>query len=246
MVAALVGLRTALTRRLTPAPPASCPLVLPDPPPAEPRRERVERPPLPDLARALALGRLLRPDEHWRLFGDLRGRARYVDIETTGLEVDAAITLVGISDGRTTRTLVRGVDLTPRRLAQALEGARLLVTFAGRAFDLPRLERAFPHLPWRLPSFDLAEAGRRVGLRGGLKAIERRLVGERDPDLDGLSGAEAVALWRAHERGCPRALPRLSRYNQADVDALVALAPLVHARLERALGASTPGWLASV
>lgn len=195
---------------------------------------------LPPQADALTLGRLVRRVEQWRLFRELREEARYIDIETTGLEPQDLITVVGVSDGHSTCVLVRDRGLTARALRSALADARLLVTFNGTGFDLPRLRAAFPGLPWDLPHFDLAIEGRAVGLSGGLKVVEHALGVVRPRDLQGVSGLEAARLWRAHQAGDPEAVRRLVRYCRADVEGLVALAPKIYARLrageeERAL-----------
>ncbi len=187
--------------------------------------------PLPPQVHALALGRLVSPREHWRLFPELRSEARYVDIETTGLDPRDPITLVGVSDGHSTCVLVRGRGLTARALREVLADARLLVTWNGGGFDLPRLRASFPGLPWDLPHFDLAVAGRQLGLGGGLKAVERALGVTRPRDLQGVSGLQAARLWHEHVAGDEAALRRLVRYCRADVEGLVALAPRLHRRL---------------
>ena len=199
---------------------------------------------LPPQQDALALARLVRRVEHWRLFPELSAEARYIDIETTGLAATDPITLVGVSDGHGTVVLVRGQNLSGRALGALLADARLLVTFNGTTFDLPHLRAAFPGLPWDLPHFDLAFEGRQVGLGGGLKAIEAALGRRRPRGLTGVSGPEAARLWRSHEAGDPHALRKLVRYCRADVEALVELAPRIHDRLAkaaRAHGTSTSG-----
>jgi uncharacterized protein YprB with RNaseH-like and TPR domain len=193
-------------------------------------------PELPPQAHARTLGRLVRRGEHWRLFPELRSEARYIDIETTGLEPGDVITVVGVSDGHSTCVLARDAGLSARALAALLADARLLVTFNGTGFDLPRLRAAFPGLPWDLPHFDLAVEGRAVGLHGGLKAVERALGLTRPRDLQGVSGLEAARLWRDHLAGDGRALRRLVRYCRADVEGLVHLAPRIHRRLAAAAG----------
>jgi uncharacterized protein YprB with RNaseH-like and TPR domain len=57
---------------------------------------------------------------------------------------------------------------------------------------------------------------RALGLRGGLKRVERQ-VGMDRGELDGVDGAYAVALWRRHLAGDRRALAALVRYNLEDV-----------------------------
>src|SRR5688500_1441297 len=99
---------------------------------------------LPSQSHALTLGRLVRRVEHWRLFRELRLEARYIDIETTGLEPHDPITVVGVSDGHATCVLARDGGLSARALRALLADARLLVTFNGESFDLPRLRAAFP------------------------------------------------------------------------------------------------------
>ncbi len=198
----------------------------------------------PGRCDAVALAKLVPPVDHWRLFGDLEGSARFLDIETVGLQLTDPITLVGISDGYFSTVLVRGRDLNRERLWEALAGARLLVTFNGAAFDLPRLRRAFPGLPaWDLPHFDLAILGRRVGLRGGLKAVERALGRERPPELEAVDGAEAVRLWEAYQAGDRAALTQLTHYCRADTEALQALAPRIYQRLLAQAGEVGVGWL---
>lgn len=187
--------------------------------------------PLPPQVHALTLGRLVSPREHWRLFPELRSEARYIDIETTGLDPRDPITLVGVSDGHATCVLVRDRGLTARALREVLADARLLVTWNGGGFDLPRLRASFPGLPWDLPHFDLAVAGRQVGLGGGLKAVERAVGITRPRDLQGVGGLEATRLWQDHVAGDEGALRRLVRYCRADVESLVALAPRLHRRL---------------
>lgn len=205
-------------------------------PPREPR--------IPGLLEARTLARLVPEDEQWRLFPELRPWALYLDIETTGLADEDPITVVGVGDGRRTHALVRGRNLTRPALLRALRGARLLVTFNGTTFDLPRLRRAFPDLPWDLPHVDLAVCGRRVGLHGGLKGVERALGRTRPPALEGLDGAGAARLWRMHEAGVGGARRLLARYCRADVEGLVELAPRIHERMLETLGAGElPGKL---
>lgn len=202
---------------------------------------------VPGLDDAVALGRFLEPAEQWRLYYELRDSARYLDIETLGLDLEDPITMVGISDGLFTTVLVEGRDLTARRLAEELSGARLLVTFAGAGFDLPRLRRAFPSLPWSLPHLDLAIAGRHVGLRGGLKAVERALGWRRPPEVTSCNGKEAVRLWHAHQAGERGALLKLIRYCRADVASLPPLAEKIVERLASQEAPSRPhGWLEHV
>ena len=177
--------------------------------------------------------------ERWRAYADFRADAAYLDIETTGLNWSGdLITLVGLSDGRRFRTYLRGVDLD--ELPAALRRHKVLVTFNGTHFDLPILRNAFPSLP-PLLHVDLQYPMRRLGHRGGLKRIERRLSLERPDDLAGLRGSDAVRLWRRYERGDDDALDALIGYNRQDVENLRPLMDYAYAALRtKCLGGPPP------
>jgi len=162
------------------------------------------------------------PDgEHWRLYEDFRPDTCFLDIETTGLDPAAhRVTTVSVHRGGETETLVRGEDLTAERLREQFADAALVATFNGKCFDIPFLEQSFD-VDVDLPHVDLMYACRRLGLSGGLKAVERAVDIERDR-LD-LSGRDAVRLWRRYERGDEGALDTLVSYNRDDAANLEAL-----------------------
>lgn len=174
----------------------------------------------------------LPPREHWRAWEDFRDRVAYVDIETTGLSFGRdTITVVGVYDGVRERSYVRGVNL--HRLPEALDHAQVLVTFNGARFDVPFLRRAFPRMRLQQIHIDLLHPLRRLGYRGGLKAIEQEAGIERSEETTGLSGYDAVRLWRAHEEGDEAALDLLLEYNMEDVVNLEALARLAYRGLRQ-------------
>lgn len=157
----------------------------------------------------------------WRLYENFRTETCYFDIETTGLDPDRNdVTVVSFYDGAETTTLVQGRDLTTDRLEQTLDDVSLLVSFNGKRFDVPFLERNFD-LTIDLPHLDLMYPCRRLDLTGGLKTIEQELGIDRDrPDL---SGRDAVRLWRTYERGDQSALETLISYNREDTRNLASL-----------------------
>ena len=171
------------------------------------------------------------PDrERWRLFEDFRDRAAYLDIETTGLSKRRDdVTVVSVHRGGETRTLVRGRDLSAGALEAALDDAALLVTFNGARFDVPFLESAFDTRLDRA-HVDLLYPCRRLGLTGGLKAVERTIgIGRDRPDL---SGRDAVRLWHRYaRRGDEDALETLVDYNREDTANLATLMSAVADRL---------------
>jgi uncharacterized protein YprB with RNaseH-like and TPR domain len=151
-------------------------------------------------------------------------------------------TVVGIyRPGRGLRQLVAGRDLSGDAIDAALEGVKLLVTFFGASFDLPFLQKEFSYLRFEYPHYDLCFAAKRVGIKGGLKKVEKQFEIAREDDVDGLDGYAAVLLWQAHCRGDAAALDTLLKYNAADTENLLPLAAIIYERLcerETDLGAS--------
>lgn len=171
--------------------------------------------------------------EHWRAWADFRRSAVYLDIETTGCSGSSQVTVVGLYDGARTRSFIAGDNLD--QLPEVLEGYAMIVTFNGASFDLPFLRRRFPGMPLDHLHLDLMHALRRIGLRGGLKAIERRAGIERDHDLRGLDGWDAVRLWREYCAGREESLETLVRYNAADIENLELLAERAYAELRASM-----------
>jgi uncharacterized protein YprB with RNaseH-like and TPR domain len=173
--------------------------------------------------------RLLPPAEHWRCFEPFGQDVAYVDIETTG-DRENLVTVVGVRRRGRDRAFVRkthastpeqvaaagGEAYSPAAVSEALRGATCLVTFNGASFDLPMLAGEGVDLP-AAPHVDLRGVCARVGLTGGLKKIEETLGMGRTGELAGLSGWDAVKLWRRWEdRGDETALRTLVAYNVAD------------------------------
>jgi hypothetical protein len=180
----------------------------------------------------------LPPGEQWRLLPHLLGEAVFLDIETAARahkpDEPEEVTVIGLYDASGAQALLAGRDLAtfPARVA----GARALVTYNGAAFDLPILKRAFPR--WAPPAchVDLCPLWRRLGEKGGLKALEPRMGLHRPPHLADLSGADAAALWHARQRGDPVALRRLVEYCLTDAAHLKTLAEEGYNRMLRKTG----------
>jgi uncharacterized protein YprB with RNaseH-like and TPR domain len=166
-------------------------------------------------------------NEMWRLYAEFRDRAAFVDIETTGLSPDTAdITMVGVLDFQGYRAFVRDENLEDLR--GALEEYDLMVTFNGAAFDLPFIEHKLGRMFAQVAHIDLMFPLRRMGLKGGLKAIEKRLNVGRPSALSTLTGFDAVLMWRMWRNGDKAARDTLVRYNAEDVLSLPKLAEIVY------------------
>jgi uncharacterized protein len=170
--------------------------------------------------------------EHWRAFGELGERAAYVDIETTGMGIGSGITVIGVYDGITTKSYIKGFNL--EEFVEDIERFPLLVTFCGATFDLPHLRHAFPGTKLDQLHIDLCPALRRIGYKGGLKSIEQQLGMVRADGIKGLDGWDAVRLWDEWEFGNKESLDTLVDYNRADVENLKWLAEFTYGELKKA------------
>ena len=159
----------------------------------------------------------------WRLFGKFKDKAVYLDIETTGFYQGVnEITVIGLYDGKTTKTFVQGINLD--RFEFEIASYDLIITFNGSQFDLPFIRRQFPNISLPPAHIDLRFFLKRLGYKGGLKAIEKTFGLSRSPEIDGMDGYHAVLLWKAYQWGDRSALDRLIEYNTADI---VNLKPLM-------------------
>jgi uncharacterized protein YprB with RNaseH-like and TPR domain len=177
-------------------------------------------------------------------------RALYIDTETTGLAggtgtVPFLVGLAWYDQGSGVFVLEQALlrrlgeeapilALLARRVAEA----SMLVSFNGKAFDLPLLRTRFvmnrasaPVLP---PHLDLVHVARRVHrtrLRSRtLAAIEEQVLGRAR--LDDVSGGDIVATYMHFLRtGDETALVGVVAHNEADVLAMVALVALYGERL---------------
>lgn len=165
--------------------------------------------------------------EHWRTYNHFSDSVAFVDIETTGLSPNHDdLTVVGIYDGKDTKTYVRGIDLD--NIVDELAKYELLVTFNGARFDLPFIKQKYPQIEFNQLHIDLMYPLRRIGLRGGLKNIERTLGISRSDETTGIDGFEAVRLWRRYERGEKDALELLLEYNREDIVNLDTIIGMTH------------------
>jgi uncharacterized protein YprB with RNaseH-like and TPR domain len=173
--------------------------------------------------------------DHWRAAPHFMDRIGFLDIETNGGFRPDDITVIGVYDGDESRIFVKHRDLED--FVQEAERVALWVTFFGTGFDLPFLRRRFPELPLNQLHIDLCPALRRLGYKGGLKRVEELLGIRRPPEIDGLSGFDAVRLWREYRRRRdPQALDLLLAYNRADIENLSLLLAFAYGRLKAASG----------
>jgi hypothetical protein len=182
------------------------------------------------LAQSRALAELYTPDEffrglpsaqRWRIFPLYRHSVAYLDIETTGLSfTEHCITTISLYDGKEVFTYVQGENLAD--FAEDIGRYRLLVTYSGKSFDVPMIER---HFGFKLlqTHLDLRPLLQGLGFVGGLKGCERQMGLDRG-DLAGVDGYFAVQLWREYCRTKERrVLETLLAYNVEDAVNLESL-----------------------
>lgn len=152
-----------------------------------------------------------------RVLSDRFERACFLDIET---DERGRITCISTLMNCQVATFVRNRDLD--YFLDVWQDAELLVSFNGKRFDVPIIQRTFGLT--RIPAqIDLMDEARYYGLTGGLKKIEK-VIGFVRKDSIGVDGVDAIELWHRFEHsGDEDALERLKRYNQEDVESLVAL-----------------------
>ncbi|MBP6217125.1 MAG: ribonuclease H-like domain-containing protein [Oligoflexales bacterium] len=178
----------------------------------------------------------LKSDQHWRLFPDFQDSAVYLDIETTGLDKGYDhITTIALFDGKEIKTYVHGKNLTD--FTSDIQKYKLLITFNGKTFDVPFIERFFGiELPQA--HIDLRYIMKKLGYSGGLKEVERRIGLDRG-NLRSVDGFFAVTLWQEYKRRKnDAALETLLAYNCMDAINLERL--MIHAYNENIKG--TPFW----
>lgn len=192
-----------------------------------------------DTARLAAL---LPAREHWRLFPELADGAAYLDIETSDDDVaHEKISAIGVLDRHGPRLFLAGRDLGA--FAEASRDWSLLVTFNGGSYDVPILRRAFPE--WQPPAvhLDLRHLLSRLGHRGRLGQLERRLTGlhlVRPAHVEQVRDCGAAALFRRARAGDRGALRVFAEYNLYDAIGLRTLMAHAYNGLLERLAARAP------
>ena len=104
---------------------------------------------------------------------------------------------------------------------------KLLITFNGSSFDLPKLKRELG-VNVIIPHIDLKPLCVNLGLVGGLKKVEKELNLRRPAHLNG----NPVSLWKAfHASGDREYLELLIEYNREDIENLKGVMETVYRKL---------------
>lgn len=179
---------------------------------------------------------LLPKAEMWRIYSHFKEDAVFLDIETTGLRWGDDITVVGLFNGIETKMMIKDINLNYTALKEELSKYKLILTFNGAMFDLPFIEKRYPGVLPKVPHIDLRTVTGRLGYKGGLKKIEKEFGVERRDLVDGMSGGDAVTLWRMYKgSGDDHYLNLLVEYNEEDIINLKKIADICTKRMENQL-----------
>jgi len=162
---------------------------------------------------------LLPRSEIWRLYDFFKEDSVFLDIETTGVGKSSDdVTVFGLYDGINTKIMIKGINFDLSSLKKELQKYKLIVTFNGASFDLPFIEKRYHGLIPRIPNFDVKSLTDKLGLKGGLKAIEKDLGINRSELVDKFYGGDALTLWRMYRAtGDEHYLNLLVEYNEYDI-----------------------------
>lgn len=164
----------------------------------------------------------LHASDKWRLLGDFFEEISYFDIETNGMLYGDNITVITCLHRNQLYQFTNGSNLDD--FLDLLEDVRLLASFNGTSFDVPVVCQFYniPAIP--CPHIDLRWVCYHLGLRSGLKRIEKRLAIVRPKDLQGVDGTDAILLWHRWIHYQDRkSLEQLIRYCSVDSISLKVL-----------------------
>jgi len=144
----------------------------------------------------------------------------YLDIET---DRTGSICVFGMSIENNGFLQWYGEEIKTSQIEQELRNVKTIITFNGDGFDLPRIkERLNIDLKASCISRDLFKEKKKLGIKGGLKQLEKMFGIERK--TDGMNGYKAMWLWEKYKNhGNLDALKLLLEYNKEDVVNLIRL-----------------------
>jgi hypothetical protein len=144
----------------------------------------------------------------------------YLDIETDRW---GNISVIGIYTNQKGLLQLYGDGITPENVETLVNETETIVTFNGDSFDLPFIKKNL-HLDLKAThhSLDLFKEKKKLGIKGGLKELEKKFGITRK--TEGLNGYHAIRLWESYIRyGSSEALNLLLDYNGEDVVNLIHL-----------------------
>jgi len=144
----------------------------------------------------------------------------YLDIET---DRKGNICVIGIYTDLYGFVQFKGENINAEKLACITSSVDTIVTFNGDYFDLPHIKKCLDlDLMTNHKSLDLLKIKRKLGIKGGLKELEKMFGIKRK--TEGINGYNAMTLWEIYiKKGREDALNLLLEYNREDVLNLIPL-----------------------
>ncbi|PIN76800.1 hypothetical protein COV17_01085 [Candidatus Woesearchaeota archaeon CG10_big_fil_rev_8_21_14_0_10_36_11] len=154
--------------------------------------------------------------EMWRLYDYFKDECCFLDIEVDSY---GKMVLIGISNYFSSNFFVKGVNLDKKNIEKELSKYKLMVTFNGHSFDIPKIQKQMG-IKMQIPHIDLKPHCVTLGFSGGLKEVEKILNLKRPSHLYG----NPVDLWKAfHASGDKEYLDLLIEYNKEDCENLKSI-----------------------
>ncbi len=180
----------------------------------------------------------LEPKDFFRIAYSFPEQVMFLDIETTGLSMQYHyVTMVGWMINGKYDYWLQGSS--PQKLLDAVESAKLLVTYNGIAFDCKFLDHALNTKVFSSkPNLDLMHLCRRYQLTGGQKNIEEYIGFSRPSTIKTTNGKEAIAQWYEFLFENDNSLNELILYNYYDIFGMAYILDWVF--FERIYGISFP------
>jgi uncharacterized protein len=144
----------------------------------------------------------------------------YLDIET---DRSGQICVIGLLVENNGFLQWYGDNISSELIERELLNVKTIVTFNGDLFDLPQMKKCLNiDLQSNYKSRDLFKDKKRLGIKGGLKQLEKMFGIERK--TEGVNGYQAMFLWEKYKKyGNEEALKLLLEYNKEDVVNLLRL-----------------------
>ncbi len=144
----------------------------------------------------------------------------YLDIET---DRSGKICVIGLLVENNGFLQWYGDGISPETIERELLNVKTIVTFNGDLFDLPQMKKCLNiDLQTNFKSRDLFKDKKRLGIKGGLKDLEKMFGIARK--TEGVNGYKAMWLWEKYKKyGNEDALKLLLEYNKEDVVNLTRL-----------------------
>ena len=155
--------------------------------------------------------------ERWRLYEHFKDEVLYLDIEIGSTRDD--IILIGMFDGFNVKTMVKNYNMDKEIFINEIKKYKLLITYNGLSFDVPAIEKYFG-IKLNILHVDLKNLCLRLGLKDGLKEVEKKLNLKRPLNLYGRPYDAYKAFIASGDK---EYLELLIKYNEEDIVNLKAI-----------------------